>query len=526
MIEVVFRRIAKRFKERKKPRWPKELLIGTVVELKDFYGYDYSECFWERFEPTLIDGGLFTIVGANSEQLVIMRYHPSHMGMINHIGAANHWTPPTVFNVEEQYMIPIRHKHYISKNEKYYPEGKGLTDSIFVRIHRAPSTRVLPQGTMIRVNPKYRSYWEHLQDTTPYHINENYYQGYLNWILVKDALEEDEERKGFPYNASDYEKQQMKDKWVKWRRCVYSLGRWAKVWYGGVPLFMEKKGGLAEYLFGNRETGQIDGMFGWNQRLRTSESRYREDLTRLHMFECPFIPHWRQSILRKAPRTSNASPIQHPPPLEYRNKDMRKWMENMNCTFLVGNSSSLSDTPSTATLSQVKSSYDGESHWTTNIGTQYLVPMKKAKNTYKPYKNNNKKRERDYHSLNFDSLTLGFFVQYGIFEVVDYRPELFKENRIIFGDRWKAKNDDETSKDFVSKMIPTSTNPIPDTSGLYAPIFYKDWMGEEGERWSKLPRYKVVGKFDPSRENPNRGMRKDFGVGLRPWLNHDWKKEQ
>ena len=497
MIEVVFRRIAKRFKERKKPRWPKELLIGTVVELNDFYGYDYSECFWERFEPTLIDGGLFTIVGANSEQLVIMRYHPSHMGMINHIGAANHWTPPTVFNVEEQYMIPIR-PYNIPKKEKYYPEGKGLTDSIFVRIHRTPSMRVLPQGTMIRVNPNYRSYWEHLQDTTPYHINENYYQGYLNWILVKDALEEDEERKGFPYNASDYEKQRMKEKWLKWRKCVPSLERWANVWYGGVPLFMEKNGGLAEYLFAK------DGMFGWNQRLRTSESRYREDLTRLHMFECPFIPHWRQSILKKPSRTSNASPIQHPPSLEYRTTDMRKWMENKNCTFLVGNSSSLSDTPSTATLSQIKSSYDGESHWTTNMGTQYLVPMKKEKNTYKPYKNNNKKREHHYHSLNFD----------------------------------------ETSKDFVSKMIPTRYNPIPDTSGLYAPIFYKDWIGgmkrmrvvktidnpsgyvDEWQPWSKLPRYKVVGKFDPSSENPNRGMRKNFGVGLRLWLNHDWKKEQ
>jgi len=461
----MFGRFFKRRSNRQRKGWPKKLLRGTIIELTDFEAHAHSVLHTDTLPTERVKGGLFTVLSFQYRSAIeLMRYQPRKVGMVNHTGVINHLMPEDLFNLEQRYMIP---------------RGK-VKDSQFIRIHRTPPTNVLPQGTIIRVNPEYQEWYKSFTDDAIYHMRASHYEDYE---MFKDGtIDESVKRTKYGYTDTDWR--------IDEAEFYRGLNHWTKTWFGGVPEYMKKRGGVANYLFSK------DGPMGWNPEKRAGYRNTLEELLTIPSFYTTFLPHSQQMMFTNYERSSYSSPT--PFPHKPRMKDkVSNWIRNKNAVFLVANSTNPSS--SNALCGGIKQGSEDDVSYTTNASNwiQYLIPLS-TKKGYQPYAGKGKYK---YNHVNIDSLNLGFLIKYGMFEVIAYRPELMENpaySYVFDKDDWRVKGDNETTSRRLVQEI------IDDPSQIYAPLYHKDWMGAD-MRWSELPEYQVIGYYDEKGQNPYRG---------------------
>jgi len=460
----MFKRFFNKMKKPESKGWPKKLLLGTVVELNDFEAHAHSVLNTEQLPTEKVKGGLFTVISFQYKSAIeLMRYQPRKVGMVNHTGVINHLMPEDLFNLEQRYMIP---------------RGK-VKDSQFVRIHQIPPTHVLPQGTIIRVNPEYQKWCKNFRDEAIYHMTANHYEDFE--LFNDETIDESVKKTKYGYTDTDWR--------VTEAKFYRGLNHWAKTWFGGVPEYMRKKGGVANYLFSK------DGPMGWNPKKRASYRNSLEEILTIPMFYTTFLPYERQRLFTKHKKSDFM-------PLPYPNKPIMKesaskWIRNTNAVFFVANSSS--PMSNNALCWGIKEGSGDEVLYSTKVKNwvQHLIPLS-TKKGYQPYLSDG----QSYYGVQIETDKLGFLIKYGMFEVVSYKPELMGISAygpVFAEESWRVKSDNENeSRHLVQEII---DNP----SQIYAPLYHKDWLGAD-MRWSELPQYQVISQYDETGKNPYRGI--------------------
>ena len=105
---------------------------------------------------------------------------------------------------------------------------------------------VLPQGTIIRVNPEYLKQYNNFTANAIYHLTANHYEDYE--MFKDETIDESVKRTKYGYTDTDWRKTEAE--------FYYGLNHWTKTWFGGVPEYMKKRGGVANYLF-SKDTGLV-----------------------------------------------------------------------------------------------------------------------------------------------------------------------------------------------------------------------------------------------------------------------------